>query len=689
MRSLTSMFVAILGAAGFAASPALADEGMWTFDQLPLQRLAADHQFTPPAGWADHLRLSSVRLALGCSGSFISAQGLVLSNHHCARGCAQGLSTPTHSLMAFGFLAATSADERKCPDIEVNQLVGITHVTDQIKAATAGRSGPAFRDAERAAITVVEKGCNTGADVRCDVVTLFHGGVYDLYKYRRYQDVRLVFIPEEAAAIFGDAVVADWPLRALDMSLVRVYDHGAPLDTSANHFTFAAAPARPGDLVFVVGNPAETERLNTVAELEEERDVLLPIHMADDSEFHGLMSETARESPELAGEVSSLVFSGELEASRSTLQHRALSNTGLLAARARQETDLRARIAADSALTARYGGAWDAIAAAVSHLRQIDERFMVLEVEPQEAGLIEEAIVLVRNAAEAAKPDSERLRFYRDSSRPALRAEVLSAAPVYPEVETRKLAWLLSRLQPHLGSADPAVIALLGNESPHDLAARLVAGTRLGDVAQRQTLLDGGEAAIAASPDPLIVYVRDRWNPLSRPLRDDYEANVAAVITANSALIDQARLAVFGAGADPDATFTPRLAYGVVRGYAHGGVAMPPQTTIGEAFALDTGRDPFRLPKSWLDAKAGLDMATPLDVAFTADIVGGNSGSPLLDRDGRLVGLVFAGNDAAEGGTFGYDDTEARAIAVTVPAIRAALAHIYHADRIVREIDGE
>jgi hypothetical protein len=687
MKPVASTLTAVLGAVLFAAPPALADEGMWTFDQLPLQRLATDHRFTPPAGWADHLRLSSVRLAQGCSGSFISAKGLVLSNHHCARACAQGLSTPTHSLMAFGFLAATLADERKCPDLEVNQLIEITHVTDQIKAATAGRSGPAFRDAERAAIAAAERGCNTGEDVRCDVVTLFHGGVYDLYKYRRYQDVRLVFLPEEAAATFGDATVSDWPLHALDMSLVRVYAHGAPLDTSANHFTFATAAAKPGDLVFVVGNPAQTDRLSTVAELEEERDVLLPIHMADDSELHGLISETARESPEFAGEVSTLVFGSQLEASRYTLEHRALSNTGLLAARARQESDLRARIAADPVLAARYGGAWDAIAAAVSHLRAIDERLMVLEVEPQEAGLIETAVVLVRNAAEAAKPDAERLSFYRDSSRPALRSFVLSAAPVYPEVETRKLTWLFSRLQPHLGSADPAVVTLLGDESPHDLAARLMAGTRLGDVAQRQALLDGGAAAIAASTDPLIVYVRDRWNRLSRPLREDYEANVVAVLTANSALIDQARLAVLGAGADPDATFTPRVAYGVVRGYAHGGAAMPAQTTIGEAFALDTGHDPYRLPRSWLDAKAALDPATPLDVAATADIVGGNSGSPLLNRDGQLVGLIFAGNDAAEGGTFGYDDIEMRAIAVTKSAIREALEHIYHADRIVREID--
>jgi hypothetical protein len=678
---------AFLSVSAFSTAPARADEGMWTFDNLPLKRLASDHHFTPPPGWSDHLRASTVRLADSCSGSFISANGLVLSNHHCVRDCLDGLSTPTNPLTEAGYLAATAADEKRCPDFEADQLIGITHVSERIKSATAGRTGREFRQAEQAAIAAVEKGCTTGDEVRCNVVTLFHGGAYDLYKYRRYQDVRLVFAPEAAVAAFGDAASADWPLRALDMSLVRVYDHGHPLDTSANHLAFAAVPSKAGDLVFAVGNPAQTERLTTVAQLEWERDVHLPMIMADYAELHGMMAEATRENPELAREASDQVFGTALTVGRYTLQHRALTSTGLLAARAKAEAELRAKVAADPALAVRYGGAWDAIAVAVARERAIGERLSVLELRPQEAGLMLDASLLVREAAQRSRPDGERLPEFRDSGQPAMRALILSPAPVYPAIEMRTMAWVLSLLGVHLGTSDPATIELLGHESPHDLAARLIGGTRLGDVAVRRSLLDGGAAAIAASTDPLIVYMRDKWEPRALAVREDYE-NVQAVITANSALIDQARLAALGADADPYATFSPRISYGVVRGYSLGGVAMPVETTIGESFALDTGHDPFRLPRSWLDAKPALDMATSLNMVSTVDTVGGNSGSPLVDRDGHLVGLVYAINDAGEAGAFGYDDTEARTVAVTMPAIQAALVKIYHANRIVREIEG-
>jgi hypothetical protein len=659
---------------------------MWTFDKLPLARLAADHQFTPQPGWADHLRNSSVRLVgtSGCSGSFISANGLVLSNHHCARACLQGLSEPGHALIETGFLAATAADEKKCPDLEVDQLAEIIHVSDQIKSATAGRTGSEFRQAEQAAIAALEKGCATGDAVRCDVVTLFHGGTYDLYKYRRYQDVRLVYAPEEDAASFGDTTTADWPLHSLDMSLVRVYEGGKPLDTRANHLAFAPAPAKVGDLVFVVGNPGQTERLSTVAQLELERDVDLPMQMADFAELHGMIAETVRESPELAEQAN--VFESELLAGRATLQHRALSNTGLLAAKAQAEAKLRAKVAADPVLAARYGGAWDAIAETVKQRRAMDDRRVALDRLPLQTDVMADAMLLVRNASQQSKPDAQRLPPYRDSNQPAIRAWILSPAPVYPAVEARRMTWVLSRLKLHLGTADPATLELLGRVSPHDLAARLAAGTRLGDVAVRKALMEGGPAAIAASTDPLIVYMRDKWEPLAIAVREKYEES-EAVVRKNAALIDQARLAVLGADADPDATFTPRVAYGVVRGYRHGAAEMPAETTIGEAFAQDTGRAPFRLPKSWLAAKPSLDLNTQLDVASTADTVGGNSGSPMVDREGRLVGLIFADNDAGEAGTFGHDDAEMRSIAVSMPEIRTALKTIYRADRLIQEID--
>jgi hypothetical protein len=680
---VTLLLLALLSEMAFAVM-ANADEGMWTFDKLPLERFAADHNFTPPRGWSDHLRNSAVRLAQGCSGSFVSSKGLVLSNHHCVRACLQGLSMPGHALIELGFLAATSADEKKCPDLEVDQLVDITHISGQIKAVTAGREGPAFRQAEETAIATVERKCTTDDAVRCDVVTLFHGGTYDLYKYRRYQDVRLVFVPEEDAASFGDATTADWPLHALDMSLVRAYENGSPIDTRANHLSFAHSPAKVGDLVFVVGNPGETKRLNTVAQLELERDIYLPIEMEDYAELHGMMAEAVRENPGFAEQAN--VFESELEVGRSTLQHRALANTGILAARARAEAVLRARVAEDPELNARFGRAWDQIAQAAAQERAVAERVMALEFSPQQSELMLYALLLVRDASQLAKPDGQRLHSYRDSNQAFLRAKILSPAPAYPSLETRTMTWAFSRLLLHLGTSDPATIALIGHESPRDLAARLVDGTRVGDLKARQALLDGGAAAVASSTDPLIVYMRDKWEPLGLAVREKYE-DAQAVYSKNAALIDQARLAVFGDNAYPDATFTPRLAYGVVRGYRHGEAVMPAETTFGEAFALNTERVPFRLPKSWRDAKTSLEMTSQLNLVSTADVIGGNSGSPMVDRNGELVGLVFAVNDAFEAGPFGYDDTEMRAASVSVLAIRTALTSIYHADRIVQELD--
>jgi hypothetical protein len=685
MRSvaLTSVLAAI--AAGLSmASTAVADEGMWTFDKLPLRRLAADHQFVPPPGWVDHLRNSAVRLAQGCSGSFISANGLVLSNHHCARECLQGLSTPGHPLIQTGFLAATAAEEKKCPDLEVNQLVEITHVSDQIKSATAGHTGSEFRQAEQGAIAAVEKTCNSGENVRCDVVTLFHGGTYDLYKYRRYQDVRLVFAVEEDAASFGDTTVADWPLHSLDMSLVRVYEGGKPLDTRSNNLAFASKPAKVGDLVFVAGNPGQTERLSTVSQLEEQRDVFLPMSMGDYNALNGMIAETVRESPELAEQVN--VFESELAAGRYTLQHRALSNTGLLGAVAQAEAVLRAKVASDSVLAAKYGGAWNEIAEAMRKRREMDERFSVLDTLHQQSDLMFYAGALVRNASQLSKPNAERLHQYRDSNQPFIRSLILSTAPVYPAIEARRMTWVFSRLQLHLGTADPAFTDLLGHEAPHDLAQRLVEGTKLGDLKVRQALLNGGPSAIAASTDPLLVYMREKWEPRAIIVRESYE-DTQATVSKNAALIDRARLAVLGPDADPDATSSPRVSYGVIRGYRHDETEMPAETTFGEAFAQNTGRPPFRLPKSWIAAKPAVDLQTPLDFVSTADTVGGNSGSPVVDRAGRLVGLIFAGNDASEAAPFGYDDTEVRAIAVSMPAMRMALKTIYHADRIVAEID--
>jgi hypothetical protein len=676
---------ALLVAASITA-PALADEGMWTYDNFPAAKMRAKYGWAPDAAWLERARLGSIRLTVGCSASLVSSDGLVMTNHHCVRDCVSELADAQHDYVANGFYAATAAEEKKCPAMEANQLITITEVTRQMEAATAGKSDRAFHEAERAAKAKIESACGTAADVRCEVVKLYQGGVYDLYKYKRYQDVRVVFAPEESAAFFGgDPDNFTFPRYDLDASFVRIYDNGAPLHADV-FLKFAAKGVKQGDIAFTSGNPGSTERDDTLAELEFQRDAAQPYILNLFSELRGVLSEFATKGPEQARTSKTLLF--EIENSLKAIKGRqlALVEGPLIADKARAEKEFRRRVAADPKLAKQYGGAWNAVAAAVAHQRNIYLRNSLLERFPQwMSELLGHTVALNRYAAEIGKPDGQRLEEFSDANFPALRQQIVSPAPIHADLEQTVLAWWLTKVREYLGTSDPDVRALLGKNSPEEIADALVSGTKLSEAPLRAKLLDGGAGGIDAYHDPLIDFARKLDVP-ARAVRADNENNVRAVITKNAALIAKARFALEGKGTYPDATFTLRLSYGAVAGYEEKGRTVAPTTNFAGAYAHATGRDPFKLPDSWIAAEKKVDPNAQLNFVSTNDIIGGNSGSPVIGRNGEVIGLIFDGNIQSLGGDFGYDGAQNRAIAVDVTGISEALKNIYHADRLVKEL---
>jgi hypothetical protein len=665
--------------------PAIADEGMWTFDRFPTAQMRAAHGWAPDAAWLKHAQLASLRLAQGCSASLVSAQGLVLTNHHCARECLAELGDAKHDFIANGFYARALADEKKCPALEANQLVDISDVTRPMEAATAGKSDRAFHDAERAAKARIESACGTASDVRCEVVTLYHGGVYELYKYKRYQDIRVVFAPEESAAMFGgDPDNFTFPRYDLDATFVRIYDNGKPLQADA-YLNFATTGVKQGDIAMVSGNPGGTEREVTLAQLQAQRDVIQPFNLYWRSELRGVLNEFMTKGPaevQMAGPLrDSIENSLKLFKGRQL----ALTSGSLVADKARAESDLQKRVAANPKVAFGADNPWDAIARASAHQQNIYERYALLVTMPRLSDLLRYATALNRYAAESVKPNDQRLEEYADANFPAMKQQIISPAPVHAELEKTILAWWLEKVREYLGTGDADVKALLGKQSPQEIAAAMVNNSKLADANYRAQLLAGGAAAINAYHDPLMDFAR-RLDAPARAVRADYENAVRAVITKNSAMIAKARFALDGQNSYPDATFTPRLSYGIVSGFEENGRQIPATTTFGGAFDHATGREPFKLPNSWTRAEKSIDPKTNLNFASTNDVIGGNSGSPVIGRDGKITGLVFDGNIQSLGGDFGYDGKVNRTVSVDVTGITEALKNIYHADRLIKEL---
>jgi len=670
---------------------AFASEGMWTLDNLPAKKMQAEYGFTPDQAWVAKAMHSSLRIAGGCSASFVSANGLVMTNHHCASSCLAQRSTATKDLIKDGFLAAKPEDELRCPEIELNRLETITDVTDQVKKATAGLEGKAFREAQNAVKAKLESACvgDNKKTLRCDVVDLYHGGRYHLYQYHRFQDTRLVFAPEKAMAFFGgDPDNFNFPRYDLDLTLLRAYEDGKPVQP-ADYFPFSKSGAAAGEMVFVTGHPGSTQRQLTVAQLHTLRDIGLIEGMLRIAEIRGVLEQYSKTGPEAARTADHDIFGIENTYKAFHGRLETLLDPAFMAQKEKEEAALRKFVAGKPELAKKVGGAWDAIAKAQQTYREIDKPLLVTErAYGFQGDYFRFARTLLRGTEERNKPNAERFPEYADAKRTELEQRLFSDAPVYPELEKVKLSLSLTKMREWLGPDDALVKQILGNKSPDEVAGELIAGTKLGDPAVRKALWQGGADAVAKSDDPFIKLAMAVDGP-ARTVRKRYEAEVESVEQKNAELIAQARFAQQGAGAYPDATFTLRLTYGEVKGWQEVDHAVAPFTDFAGAFARETGVAPFALPASWHAAKDKLGMSDPFDFVTTNDIIGGNSGSPMINRKGEVVGLIFDGNIHSLGGAFWYDGRTNRAVAVHSNAILEALDKVYGAPQLANELRGK
>ncbi|MBV9439468.1 MAG: S46 family peptidase [Candidatus Eremiobacteraeota bacterium] len=677
--------VVLAALAVVAPQAARADEGMWTIDRFPVAAVQKAYGFTATPAFLNHIRASSVRLP-GCSGSFVSRDGLIMTNHHCARGCIQALSDPQHDYIASGFFAKSAAEERVCPGFQINSLLSIAHVTPQVVAATKGTTGADFNAKQRAVFARLESACQSGdATLQCQVVSLYHGGIYDLYKYRRYTDVRLVFAPEEAIAFFGgDPDNFTYPRYDLDCAFLRAYDAGKPV-TAPDFFPWSPGGTRAGQLVFVPGNPGSTSRLQTLSQLEMLRDYQMPRIIRSLAENRGMLTQFSTESAEHARIARNALFGTENSLKGDWGREEELLDPTFMERKAAAERVERAAIARNPQWRAEYGGAWDAIARAQRRAVELGESYAYRELQGAPGAYLGFARTLVRAAAELPKPNAQRLREFQDAAIPQLRQRLNAPVPIYPDLERVTLANALTKMREWLGEDDPFVRAMLANDSPQTVADRIVAGSHLSDPAVRRDLFGGGATAVAASTDPAIVLMR-AVDPLARATRKQYEDEVLAPARLNGEKVAQADFALHGASTYPDATFTLRVSYGAVSGYQENGHAVAPYTTIAGAYRHATGSPPFDLPASWMAAQSTVKGDTPLDFVASVDIIGGNSGSPVIDAQGRIVGLIFDGNIESLGGDYVYDPRQNRAVAVDSRGLLEALRDVYHADRLVTEL---
>jgi peptidase S46-like protein len=687
--------VALLTLAGIAA----ADEGMWLFNLPPTQQLKSKYGFDLTKSWLQHTQLSSVRFNVGGSGSFVSPDGLTFTNHHVGSECIQQLSTGGKDYLKSGFYAKTEAEEAKCPDLELNVLEEIEDVTAKVNAAAKpGMSVADQGQAQRAEMSAIEQQCATQTKLRCDVITFYSGAMYHLYKYKKYTDVRLVFAPEFDAAFFGgDPDNFEYPRYDLDVCFFRVYENDKPAHLD-NYLKWSAAGVKDGDLIFVSGNPGSTGRLNTMAQLEFLRDTGYPLVLYRLARRDDLLKKFGAESEEDARIAHEDLFSVENSLKAIRGYNSGLTDKALMAKKSAEESKMRQAIGSDAAKKAEFGDPWAEIARAMDTEKRIYLPLTYFERRGGFSGdLASSARILVRAAEERPKPNGDRLREYRDSALPSLEQDLFSAAPIYKSLERVELADSLAEMKEKMPDS-PIVSRVLDGKTPADLAQYLIDNTKLDDVAARKQLYEGGEAAVDASTDPLIKVMKE-IEPEARAVRKQYDDEIDAVVRQDGAAVAKIRFATEGTASYPDATFTLRLSYGVMRGYTENGEGTTPKgtklpyfTTFRGAFqhAADHGnKDPYKLADSWTNAKSKIKLDTPLNAVETADIIGGNSGSPVINRAGELVGIIFDGNIQSLPWNFVYDDSIGRSIQVDSRGILEALRDIYGAKSLADELTGK
>ncbi|MFN5273097.1 MAG: S46 family peptidase [Planctomycetota bacterium] len=663
-------------------STAKADEGMWLFNALPKKQLASKYKFEPTQEWIDHVMLSSVRFNSGGSASFVSSNGLVLTNHHVAADTLFKLSTPEHNYNEDGFLAKTFQDEIPATDLELNQLISIEDVTAKVNEAVKSDMAPAdaFK-ARQATMAQIEKESLDKTGLRSDVVTLYGGGRYHLYRYKKYTDVRLVWAPEAASAFFGgDADNFEYPRYCLDVTLFRVYEDGKPAKID-HYLKMDPNGAKDGDLVFVSGNPGRTRRILTSDAVEYQRDTALPrtLNMLRRREI--ALQQYGLEGPEQTRRGRDDLFGVQNSRKAYTGMLSGIQDPTFVESKRKSEQEIFNTLKSDPKL-AGLSGAWDTI-------RQLQDkrREMILKSASLRTQLTGFAEKIVLMATEDTKPSAQRLREFRDSARQSLEQELFSEVPVYDDLERSLLADELSRLAEDRGGNDPLVKSVLAGKSPRARAAEIIAGTKLGNAEARKALAKQGLDGIKNSTDPLVDLIRT-MEPEYRKLREATEA-IDEQERQAYAKVTEAKFAVGGDSVYPDATFTLRLSYGAVSGYESNGKQIPSSTKLGGAFEhekVHLEKDPWVLPKSWHAAKDKINPDTPFNFVSTCDIIGGNSGSPVVSRDGAMVGIIFDGNIESLPGDFYYSDKQARSVSVHIAGVLEAMRKIYQAGHLADQM---
>jgi hypothetical protein len=697
MRTIFGFLAAAVLVAALVASvapPVAADEGMWTLDNLPVRQLQERYGFTPTKSWIEHLQKASVSFG-GGSGAFVSPNGLVLTNHHVALGQLQKTSTPQHDYVHDGFFARTSGDEMKCLDLELRVLDSMDNVTDRVRGAIDAKATErAQSDQRRAVRAAIEKESKEKTGLQSRVVELYHGGEYWLYRYKKYTDVRLVMAPEEHAAFFGgDPDNFCFPRHDLDFAFFRIYEDGKPVHP-AQWFRWSASGPKEGELVFVSGNPGSTGRLLTVAQLEYLRDSSFPIQIKLQEHRLDALTAYAARSEESKRRATDRIrgLTNNLKRERAFLE--ILRSKDVMDAKRKGEAALRARVAKQPAAAAECAGAWEKLAAAEREASRRSREFLYENGGARMGGggggarLVGIAQNIVHYVTEVEKPNAQRFEEYRDSNLESLKFQMFSPAPIYADADAAVFAAYLKDALEGLGAGHAWVKTALSGRAPAAVAEDLMQKTRVGDVAYRKQLVEGGVKAVEASTDPLIVWVR-KLEPSYRELRKWREDQVESVESSEGGRIARARFALDGKSTYPDATGTLRLSYGKVAGYEQLTTQVPWKTTffgLYDRAASFAGAFPFDLPQRVENARAKLDLATPLNFVSTDDIIGGNSGSPVLNRDLEYVGLIFDGNTQSFAWNYGYDDTQARAVSVHSSAILEALRKIYGMETLAEEI---
>jgi len=666
------------------------DEGMWTFDNPPTEQLQEKYGFTATQEWLDHVRLASVRFMDGGSGSFVSPNGLVLTNHHVAMGQLQKLSTAEKNYVAEGFYAATLEEEIKSPDLEVNVLVSMEDVTEEVmKAIKKGMSDTEALKARQAVIAKIEKKSLKKTGLRSNVVSLYRGGEYWLYRYKKYTDVRLVMAPERQAAYFGgDFDNFTYPRYDLDFAFFRVYENDKPV--KSNHYLkWNAKGAEENELVFVSGNPGSTDRLYTYAQLEFQRDYRYPLLLNYIEKYLQTLYKYAETGPEQQRRSLGIIFGLENAKKAFTGELNGLLDEDLMAKRNKEEQDFRKAVAGNPQWQKEYGDAWNTIAKIMKLNKDRFKRQFYQGLRGSR--MAGNAITIVRYVEEVKKKDADRLPGFHDSELEELKFRLLSPAPVYKDMDEVVFADMLTMALDELGSEDEFINIVLKGRKPEEVAKDLIQGTKMDDVEFRKSLIEGGKKKVKDCNDPLIVLAKE-LDPMMRESEKWTRENIESVLTPAREKIANARFAVYGKTTYPDATFTLRLSYGAVKGYPMNGTKAPYKTTLYGLYdrSISFGKTgDYALPQRFWDRKDKLDLSTPVNFVSTNDIIGGNSGSPVINKNAELVGLIFDGNIESLSGRFMFDEQKNRAVSVHSAYIIEAMRKLYDADKLADEVEGK